>query len=73
MGGLMARYIDFVAREEPFHKHAIYDIVNKKSGTILGVVYYDPPWRQFVATYQEGCIFSVGCMEDIIAFIRTLK
>jgi hypothetical protein len=54
-------------------KTNVYNVVNNKSGSILGKLGYYPQWRQYVIAPQGGTIFSMGCLNDIIDFVKQLK
>lgn len=52
----------------------VWEIKNNKSGTTLGYVQYYQQWKQYVFTQaDQGIIFSVDCLQDIIHFISQLK
>lgn len=54
-------------------KRSLYPIVtNTRRDVIGGVEWYDP-WRQYVLTPEPNTVWSVGCMNDVAAFIATLK
>ena len=46
---------------------------NTKANNILGQIEWYPKWKQYVFTqFDEGIIFSIGCLEDIIDFMKQL-
>ena len=40
-----------------------------RSGDLLGQVEWYAPWRQYVFEPEPGCVFNVGCLDDISAFL----
>lgn len=68
----MAKFIRFDKMDE-YADRPVYAIVNKKSGIELGKIGYYPPWRQFVAKFGEGSIWSDGCLDDVAEAIARLK
>ena len=51
-----------------------YYIKNKKTEDMLGTVTYYKPWKQWVfCAFDDLCIFSAGCLQDIFNFIAELN
>lgn len=68
--GMSFKYIEFrVAGQKP--KTTVWDILNKNSGDRIGQVRWYANWRQYCFLPDEECVFSVGCLQDIIMFIQT--
>jgi len=66
------KYIQFeLVGHKP--KTLIYDIFNTNSGDTLGTVKWFANWRQYVFHPADKCIFSRGCLEDIIDFTKRLQ
>ena len=61
------------AGSSPSGKTQRYSITNNRSGSELGLIRWYSPWRQYVFAPASDTIFSIGCMEDIIDFLETLK
>jgi hypothetical protein len=56
---------------EKFNGKPVYRIINNRSGKELGILYYYASWKQYVFTQsQEGILFSIDCLNDIIDFIK---
>ena len=53
-------------------KTTIWSIRNIKSGEELGKVKWYGPWRQYCFFLSQPSVYSAGCLEDIVSFIRTL-
>ncbi len=50
-----------------------YEVRNKRSGDLLALIHWYGAWRQYVFMPQLETIYSVGCLLDIIDFIKGLK
>lgn len=50
----------------------VYNIKNKNSGDILGIVKWYSSWRQYCFFPKHSTIFNKDCMNEIIDFINTL-
>jgi len=49
----------------------VYGIFNNKSEELLGTIYYEPDWKQYVMTLESNnIIMSVSCLQDVIDFIE---
>jgi len=44
--------------------------INKRVDSVVGWVCWDNGWRQYVFTPKFKCIFSTGCLKDVIHFIE---
>jgi hypothetical protein len=67
------KYIHFEEIPLP-RKTSTWSIRNNKSGSLLGVIKWYGPWRQycfFPSSYGE-VVFNKGCLEDINDFITQL-
>ena len=55
-------------------KTNVYHVCEKRTGIILGRIYWDCPWRQYVL--EPGAadiIWSQGCLQQIVDFFEELK
>lgn len=51
-----------------------WNCINNKSKTVLGVVSYYKPWKQYVFNAEDASnIFSQDCLADIIDFMKQLE
>lgn len=67
----MKRYKFFYIKETGYHNNnPLFSVINNKSNSPLGEIYYYRPWRKFIFEPRERIIFDVSCMEKIIAFIE---
>ena len=65
----MAEFIRFAEVPSDGRKTRRWLIENKKSGAELGLVSWYGAWRQYVAMFDENCVFSAGCLVDIATFV----
>jgi hypothetical protein len=65
------KYIHFELEEEK-QKTNVYYCRNNKSNEILGVVKWYGSWRQYSFFPFKNTVFSTGCLNDIISFIKQL-
>ena len=62
----------YIARNVEKDEHAgkpIYYIFNSKSREAIGRILWSPHWRQWVATFSEDSVWSVGCLQDVATAI----
>lgn len=67
----MGKWIDFEAlHSDPGRKTQRWDVVSKKSGGLLGTIYWWGAWRQYVfePSGESRIIFEEDCLRDIAAF-----
>ena len=59
---------------EPTTLTCVWNCVNNKAKTYLGVVSFYKPWKRYVFNAEnERCVFSQDCLEDIIDFMKQLN
>lgn len=54
-------------------KTSVYEVTNKKSGDVLGVIYWHNGWRCYVFEPKEETIWSSGCLNELELFLERLK
>lgn len=64
-------YIEFELIEEK-PKTNVFNVKNKNSGIILGIIKWFSSWRQYCFFPMGFMIFSSSCMKEIINFIKDL-
>jgi len=64
-------YIEFELIEEK-PKTKVFNVKNKNSSVILGIIKWFSSWRQYCFFPSEETIFSYGCMNEVIDFIQEL-
>lgn len=63
------KYIHFVkTKDKP--KTSEWECRNNRSDEVLGWVEWYGPWRQYCFCPDGGMVFNVGCMENIIDFVK---
>ena len=55
---------------EMFENHQVYRVFNNKSGDQLAILSYYKPWKQYVFSSKDGCIFNTSCLKDVLDFIE---
>lgn len=55
---------------EVFNGKPVYRIFNNKSRDHLGVISYYKPWKQFVFSSREECVFNNSCLKDVLDFME---
>lgn len=58
---------------KPGRQRNAYAIVNRSAGEVIGSIDWHAQWRQYVFEARENTIWSVGCLNDVAAFMATLK
>ena len=53
-------------------KTAVYDVLNRRTGDMLGYISWYPQWRQYTFTPDLMTLFIVGCLEEVSIFITEL-
>jgi hypothetical protein len=61
--------------EEVFdgRKTKMFRVCSKSGNQILGMIKWYSPWRQYCFFAERSTVWSDGCLEDIIKFIKELK
>ena len=54
---------------ELFEKQPVYRIYNNRSSEQLGILSYYKPWKQYVFSSNESCVFNKDCLLDVLNFI----
>ena len=66
------KYIQFRLLEQK-PKTLVYEILNNHSLDQIGIVKWYANWRQYTFFPDNNCIFSTGCLEDIIDFTKKVQ
>lgn len=48
-------------------------VINKRSGTRIGIIRWYFNWRQYVFEPDGNTIWNVGCLQDVIDVINQVK
>lgn len=62
-------YIRFVEEPNDGRKTKVFVVKNARADDSLAVISFYPRWRQYVAEFFEGCVFSDGCLQEIQEFV----
>lgn len=54
-------------------KTSVWEVQNKKGEYSIGIIKWNPGWRQYCFFPDNGIVFSVGCLKDVCNFINELK
>ncbi|MGA2091778.1 MAG: hypothetical protein ABSH16_00015 [Sedimentisphaerales bacterium] len=53
-------------------KTTVWDIINRRSGIVLGGIGWYSPWREYVFFTTPNIAFNTTCLSDIQDFIKQL-
>lgn len=68
----MSEYLEFkILENKP--KTVVVGVYSKRDRNLLGTVKWYPSWRQYTFFPESYTLWSAGCLEDIINYIRELK
>ena len=68
-----SKYLEFsIQWHYPARKTEVYNVRTKSGGSSLGQIKWYSPWRQYCFYPSPSCVFNVGCLGDISAFIGEL-
>lgn len=66
-------YITIERMDNLVHKRPVFVVTTNKTRDVLGQIFYLPRWRQYGFEPISGSIFSRGCLQDISAFMDTIR
>lgn len=58
--------------EEMFLGKPVYRIFENSSGDQLGIISWYKPWKEYVFSSKDFCVFNNGCLKDILDFINNV-
>jgi hypothetical protein len=68
------RWIDIRRNNlEMFKGKPCYRVYNKKSGAQLAILSWYEPWKCYVFSSHDGCVFNDSCLRDVVDFLACLK
>jgi hypothetical protein len=67
-----SKYLFFVVGE-PKPKTEVWQLVSKSQDALLGELKWYAPWRQYCFFPSDETVWSLGCLEDVLAFINGMK
>jgi hypothetical protein len=67
-------FIEFVEKiyDDTKRKTKIYAVMNKHHGDELGEIKWYGAWHQFTFFPARATVWSIGCMQQVMDFIRQL-
>ncbi len=58
---------------ELFAKKPVYRIFNNRTKSQLGILSYYTPWKEYVFSSMESCVFNNTCLLDVLDFMKVNK
>ena len=55
---------------EIFEGKPVYRVFNNKQGGQLAILSYYKPWKQYVFSSHDGCVFNRSCLLDVLDFLE---
>lgn len=55
---------------EVFEGKPVYRIFNNRTGDQLGIISYYKPWKEYVFSSKEDCVFNNTCLRDVLDFME---
>ena len=53
--------------------HPVWNCRNRRSGDVLGQIFWHRPWRQYTIHPTPDAVFNSTCLDDISHFLEQLK
>jgi len=69
------KYIEMnrLEKEDKNKKTDVYSVKNIKSQFVIGLIKWYPSWRQYCFFPSNDTLYSLGCLDNIVNFLRKLK
>ena len=58
---------------ETFEEKPVYRIFNNKTNLQLGIISWYKPWRQYVFSSRDDCVFNASCLGNVLDFLSGTK
>lgn len=55
---------------EVFADKPCYRIFNNQTNAQLGFISWYKPWKEYVFSSKQGCVFNNECLKDVLDFIE---
>jgi hypothetical protein len=55
---------------EQFEGKPVYRIYNIMGSVQIGIISWYKPWKQYVFSSREGCVFNNSCLRDVLDFME---
>ena len=67
------KHVHFDAGPGPAKERPIYDCVDGRDGTVLGIVFYLYGYKEYVFEPRPGSVFNTLYLANVIDFMKQLK
>ena len=57
--------------DELFQGKPVYRVFNNKDRNQIATLSWYKPWKQYVFSSHEGCVFNNICLRDVLDFMET--
>lgn len=64
------KFLAFIEFKDPRKN---YVVMNKKDGSLLGIIYFYSKWKKFVLFTSGELVFDSTCLDDISSFMKELN
>ena len=69
----MYKYLTFVEVDNLKGTTRKFECKNNNSQTVLGIVKWYAPWRQYCYFDERAAVYSAGCLDDVADFLREVN
>lgn len=63
------RFINIRPRGDDFEGKPVYGVYNNRSGEQIAILSFYRPWKQYVFSSHDGCVFNDSCLQDVLTFM----
>ena len=57
---------------EVFNNKPVYRIYTNRGNAQIGIISWYKPWKEYVFSSKEDCVFNNSCMRDVLDFIENV-
>lgn len=58
---------------DPSRKTKTFIVINTRSDFTIGTIRWYCPWKRYVFLPKSDTVWDIGCMQEIIDFIKNIK
>ncbi len=58
--------------DEIFEAKPVYRIFNNKGSEQLAILSWYKPWKQYVFSSKDDCVFNNSCLRDVLDFMEQI-
>lgn len=67
------KYISIIqVADEVFGNKPVYRIYANRGGAQIGILSFYKPWKEYVFSSKDDCVFNNGCLKDVLDFIENV-